>query len=86
MIGSKLVGIVKTRNSWKDKGLLHDFLKSFWRKLWVLDTPKKIKVWLWLLSHKAVPVGEWWSSRSGEAGCRLCVINPSLFLELYRDN
>ena len=34
--------------------------------------PEKIKAWLWLLSHKAVLVGEWLSSRGGEAGCKLC--------------
>ena len=33
---------------------------------------RKIKAWLWLLSHKAVPVGEWLSSRGGEACCKLC--------------
>ena len=26
---------------------------------------------MWFLSHKAVPVGEWLSSRGGKAGCKL---------------
>ena len=33
---------------------------------------RKIKVWLWLISHKAIPVGEWMSCCGGEAGCKLC--------------
>ena len=49
-----------------------DLLKSFWRRLWALDMPEKIKVWLWLLSHKAVLVGEKLGSRGGEHGCKLC--------------
>ena len=66
------MGVVHTGNSWKDKGISHDFPKSFWRRLWVLDTLEKIKVWLWLLSHKAVSVGEWLGSHGGESGCKLC--------------
>ena len=34
--------------------------------------PEKIKLWLWLLSHKATTVGEWIKCRGGEAGCKLC--------------
>ena len=37
-----------------------------------MDTPEKIKAWLWLLTYKAVHVGEWLSSRGGEVGCKLC--------------
>ena len=33
-------------------------LKSFWRRLWAFDMPKKRKLWLRLLSHKAIPVGD----------------------------
>ena len=36
----------------------------------MLDTPEK-RVWLWLLSHKAILVGEWLSSHAGEASCKL---------------
>ena len=32
------------RNSWKDKGISDDLLKSFWRRLWALETPETIKV------------------------------------------
>ena len=63
IIGSKSVGAIKIHNSWKDKGISGDLLKSFWRRLWVLDTLEKIKVWLCLLSHKAVHIGKWLSSR-----------------------
>ena len=31
-----------------------------------MDTPEKIII------HKAVPIGEWLSSRGGEACCKLC--------------
>ena len=72
IIGSKVVGVVMIRNSWKDKGISNDDLRSFWRRLWALDTPKILKPWLWLLSHKAVPVGEWLSSRGHETSCKLC--------------
>ena len=71
-IGSKSVGVVQTRNNLKDKGISNDFMKSFQRRLWALDMLEKIKVWLRLLSHKAVHVREWLSSRGGEAGCKLC--------------
>mgnify|MGYP000565416871 FL=1 len=37
-----------------------------------MDTLENIKVWLWLLSHKAVSVGEWLGSHGGESGCKLC--------------
>ena len=70
--GSKMVGAVMIHNSWKDKGISNDNLQSFWTRLWALDTLEKIKAWLWLLSHKAVPIGEWLSSCGGEAGCKLC--------------
>ena len=70
--GSRSVGDVMIHNSSKDKGILDDLLKSFWRRLWALDMLEKIKVWLWLLSHKVVPVGKWLGSRGGEAGCQLC--------------
>ena len=33
---------------------------------------RKILVWLWLLSHKVVPIRGWLSSCGGEAGCKLC--------------
>ena len=59
------MSVVRIRNSKKDKGISDDLLKLFWRRLWALDTPKKIKVWLLLLSHKALPVGEWLGSRVG---------------------
>ena len=72
IIGSKTVGAGMIRNRWKDKGISDDDLKAFWRRLWALDMPEKIKAWWWLLSHKAVPVGEWLSSRGGEASCKLC--------------
>ena len=66
------MGVALTRNSWKDKGISDDLLKSFWRRLWAFDMPEKIKLWWWLLSHKAVPVGEWLRCRGGEAGCKIC--------------
>ena len=47
-------------------------LKSFWRRLWAFDMPKKRKLWLRLLSHKAIPVGEWMRSCGGEVGCNIC--------------
>ena len=34
--------------------------------------PKKIKVWFWRLSNKAIPVGEWMRCCGGEVGCKLC--------------
>ena len=34
--------------------------------------PEKIKLWLWLLSHTTIHVGEWLRYRGGEAGCKLC--------------
>ena len=67
IIGSKSVGADQTCNCWRDKGISYDLLKSFWRRLWASDMPEKIKVWFWLLSHKAIPVGEWMRSRGGEA-------------------
>ena len=40
IIGSKSVGrVVKIHNSWKDKGISDDVMKSFWRRLWALDMP-----------------------------------------------
>ena len=45
IVGFNLVGAVTIRNSWKDKGISDDLLKSFWRRLWALDTSEKIKVW-----------------------------------------
>ena len=66
------MGVAQTCNCWRDKGISDDLLKSFWRRLWASDMPEKIKVWFWLLSHKAIPVGEWMRSRGGEAGCTLC--------------
>ena len=33
IIGSKSMGVALTRNSWKDKGISDDLLKSFWRRL-----------------------------------------------------
>ena len=66
------MGVATIRNSWKDKGILDDLLESFWRRLSTLDTLEKIKVWMWLLSHKAVPIGEWLGSCGGEADCKLC--------------
>ena len=66
------MAVAQTRNSWRDKGISYDWLKSFWRRLWALDMPKKIKVWLWLLSHKTIPIREWMRCRGGEAGCKLC--------------
>ena len=71
-IGSKSVGVVQTRNNLKDKGISNDFMKSFQRRLWALDMLEKIKAWLWHLTHNAVPIGEWLSSRGGEVGCKLC--------------
>ena len=65
------------RNSWKDKGISDDLMKSFWRRLWALDMPEKIKVWLWLLSHKSIPIEEWLSFRGGGT-------NVLMFLELYK--
>ena len=56
-LGSNPVGVVTIRNGWKNKGVSDDLLKSFWRRLYVLDTLEKIKVWLCLLSHKEVLVG-----------------------------
>ena len=40
IIGSKMVGVVMIRNSWKDKGISDDDLRSFWRRLWALDMPE----------------------------------------------
>ena len=34
-----------------------------------MDTPEKIKIWLWILSRKAVLVGDWLGSRGGEVVC-----------------
>ena len=56
----------------RNKGISDDDLKSFRTRLWALDMLEKIKVWLWLLSHKAVHVGEWLSSHGAEASCKLC--------------
>ena len=66
------MGVVKIHNSWKDKGISNDLLNLFWMRVWALDRPEKIKVWLWLLRHKVVFVGEWSSSRGGEVCCKLC--------------
>ena len=33
IIGSKSMGATQTRNSWRDKGIPDDLLKSFWRRL-----------------------------------------------------
>ena len=65
------MGVAQTRNSWRDKGISGDLLKSFWRRLWAFDMPEKIKLWLWLLSHKVVPVGEWLRCRGEEASCKI---------------
>ena len=72
IIGSKSMGATQTRNSWRDKGISDDLLKSFWRGLWAFDMPEKIKLWLWLLSHKAIHVGERLRCCGGEAGCKIC--------------
>ena len=72
IIGSKSMGTTQTRNSWRDKGIFDDLLKSFWRRLWAFNMPKKIKLWLWLLSHKAIHVEGWLRCRGGEVGCKIC--------------
>ena len=48
------MGVAQTNNSWKDKDISYDLLKSFWRRLWALDMLEKIKIWFWILSHKAI--------------------------------
>ena len=50
IIGSKSMGFAQTR-------LSDDLLKSFWRRIWVFNMLEKIKLWLWLLSDKAAPMG-----------------------------
>ena len=72
IIDSNAVGAITIRNSWKDKGISGDDLKSFWRRKWALDMLEKIKAWLWLLSHKAVHVGKWLSSCDSETSYKLC--------------
>ena len=66
------MGAAQNRNSGGDKGISDDLLKLFWKRLWALDMPEKIKVWFWLLSHKAVLGGEWMKCHGGEAGFKLC--------------
>lgn len=36
-------------------GSSSDRNKNFWRMLWSLDLPKKIKIFLWRSSHRAIP-------------------------------
>ena len=52
--------VVQARNSYRDKGILDDFLKSFWKALWASDMLEKNKGLVWLLSHKVmILLGEW---------------------------
>ena len=47
-------------------------MQAYWRKLWAIDLPEKCKSSLWLISYKAILVGEWLQWRGKDGTCRSC--------------
>ena len=59
-------------NGWQTLGILDDVLGTFWKGLWRLHVPKKIKLFWWQIGHNMVPVDEWLGKRGGPIACPLC--------------
>ena len=60
------------RNGWRTLGIPDEVLIAFWKGLWRLHMPEKIKLFWWQIGHNVVPVGEWLDKHGGPLGCPLC--------------
>ena len=60
------------RNGWRTLGIPDEVLITFWKGLWRLHMPEKIKLFWWQIGHNVIPVGEWLGKRGGPIGCPLC--------------
>ena len=47
-----------TYNGWRTLGIPDEALITFWKGLWRLHMPEKIKHFWWQIGHNVVPVGE----------------------------
>ena len=58
-------------NGWRTLGILNEVLSTFWKGLWRLHMPKKIKFFWCQISHNVTPVGEWLGKRGCLIACPL---------------
>ena len=63
-------------NDWVTLGIPIEVLLTFWKGLWRLHMPEKIKLFWWQISHNVVPVGEWLGKRGSLIVCPLCSESP----------
>ena len=66
----------KCANKWAHAAVDSVFVDRTRSRIWNSSLPERIKVFFWLITHRAVPTGEWLGNRGGMSGCKAC--NASL--------
>ena len=76
-LGRSVLGKMQTRlptqrPSWYAQGISKLFLQAFWKTLWESWRLWKISYFLWLLTHKGLPMGSWLRQIGQEGLCQMC--------------
>ena len=63
-------------SKWIREELDDDFLKQYWKQLWVSKIAEKINAFLLLCSHRTLPIGVWMQKRGIDGNCS-CALQDS---------
>ena len=64
---------VAARKFWMQEGISEMRLDKFWKMVWHDIYDRKIMMCLWLIAHRALPVGTWGKGPNVDPRCTACV-------------
>ena len=63
---------IAARKFWIQKGISERRLAKFWKMIWHDSGDRKIIMCLWLIVHRALPVGVWAKGLNVDPRCNAC--------------
>ena len=63
---------VAARKFWMQEGISERRLDKFWKMIWHDKYDRKIMMCLWLIAHRALPVGTWGKGPNVDPRCTAC--------------